>query len=79
MSWNQDRYGSSQQTPGDYVLRLGKFKGAKLRDIGDLTYLDWLLGQNWIREDLKKALQQWLNIPTNRRELEEQLEARSRR
>jgi len=43
----------------DPVIPFGKHEGSKASDI-DVEYLDWLLGQDWLFEDLKDQLQQHL-------------------
>lgn len=57
-------------------LPFGKFKGQPF-DACDLTYLDWLNGQDWFQEkfvDLQEKLTAYLNHPTIARELERELD-----
>ncbi len=43
----------------DPTIPFGKHKGSKASDI-DAEYLDWLMGQDWLFEDLRDQLQQHL-------------------
>lgn len=51
------------------VLPFGKFKG-KTFDQTDLHYLDWLIGQDFLRDPLKARLAAYLSHPTIKREVE---------
>ncbi len=57
----------------DYVLVFGKHKGKKLDGV-PLLYLDWLVGQDWLREETKEAINEYLSEPVIKRELEKELE-----
>ena len=45
----------------DFILPFGKFIGDSLSDLrnilGGLSYLDWLLSQDWLKGDLKLNLE----------------------
>lgn len=45
--------------PGDYILRFGKHKGCKLRDV-PTGYLDWMLGLDDLRADTREAIESYL-------------------
>lgn len=36
-------------------MPFGKYKGQDFSDI-PVAYLDWLIGQDWLKDDLKKAI-----------------------
>ena len=66
---------------GQTIMPLGKYKGQTLDAIGSdnegLRYLDWLRGQDWVRESLMEALDGYLDDPVIARELDDALEDRS--
>lgn len=70
---HQYDYGQQKIPPGDFVLRFGKFKGKRLRDVEDLACLDHYLKWDDLREEARDAISAWLKLPQNRDELEEQL------
>lgn len=63
----------SEPDPKDYVLLFGEHQGNALENI-PLKYLDWLIGQNWLRDDTRKIIEEYLNDPVIQRELESELE-----
>lgn len=55
-----------------YVLQFGKYKNISLGSV-PLTYLDWLIGQKWLKDPAKSAIEEYLNDPVIQRELESEL------
>ena len=57
----------SHSTLGSIALPFGKFKGISLDDIANtdrgLLYLDWLVGQTWLKGNLKADLTAYLKDP----------------
>jgi uncharacterized protein (DUF3820 family) len=57
-----------------YVMPLGKHQGKSIARIGSnregLLYLDWLVGQDWVRDNLRMVLETYLKHPAISRELE---------
>jgi uncharacterized protein (DUF3820 family) len=52
----------------DPVIPFGKHKGKYASDI-DVKYLDWLIGEDWLRPELKQQIEahlrtrpEWLNM-----------------
>jgi uncharacterized protein (DUF3820 family) len=47
------------ETAKGVVMPFGKHKGQTFEDIAndDVLYLDWLIGQDWLRGDLKECVQ----------------------
>lgn len=43
----------------DTVMPFGKHKGEELQDI-PVAYLDWLIGQDWLKPDLKETIEDHL-------------------
>jgi len=39
----------------DPILPFGKFKSQPCSD-ADVRYLDWLIGQDWLRDDLRQQI-----------------------
>lgn len=64
----------SKNWPDDYRLTFGKHKGETLDEV-PLKYLDWLLGQEWLFDDARKAISAYLKQPGNARALDRELEA----
>ena len=64
--------------PDQFEMPLGKYKGWTLDEIASedegLKYLDWLIGQEWVRDPLKGNLKEYLEQPAVARELERILE-----
>lgn len=56
------------------VLTFGKFRGRTFDDV-PLPYLDWLNGQEWLRDPLKSKVSAYLNHPLIDRELDKNLGA----
>lgn len=60
----------------------GKFSGKTLDAIGSthdgLLYLDWLVGQDWLFEDLKKNVKEFLQDPDVAKELKVAVENKSK-
>lgn len=44
-----------QELKDDYILHFGKYKGKKLNEVDD-SYLEWLLNQDFIKENVKKKI-----------------------
>lgn len=40
----------------DPIIPFGKHKGLHCSDI-DVSYLDWLIGQDWLRPELKEQIE----------------------
>lgn len=61
----------------EFVIKFGKYKGITLDAIAStddgLKYLDWLRGQAWLNDPLKKHVLNYLNDPTINKELEKLL------
>lgn len=57
----------------NYKLEFGKHKGKTLSEI-PLTYLDWLIGQDWLYESVKEKIENYLKTPSIQRELERELD-----
>lgn len=55
-----------------FKLPFGKYKD-KTFDETPLDYLDWLVGQNWLKPNFKEALGAYLTHPTIAKELEKEL------
>ena len=57
----------SHSTLGSIALPFGKYKGIALNDIANtdcgLLYLDWLVGQPWLKGNLKNDLTAYLKDP----------------
>ena len=57
----------SHTTLGSIALPFGKFKGMSLNDIAKsdrgLLYLDWLVGQPWLKGNLKADITAYLKDP----------------
>tara|TARA_R100000951_G_scaffold99711_1_gene90187 strand:+ start:601 stop:879 length:279 start_codon:yes stop_codon:yes gene_type:complete len=47
--------------PQQYIIHFGKYKGKKLSDCPD-DYLEWLRLQSWIKDNLKFALDELINV-----------------
>jgi hypothetical protein len=54
----------------DFVMPFGKYKDDKLGDIGDLLYLDYVLGFDDLFENTKKHIAGYLADPPVARELD---------
>jgi hypothetical protein len=56
------------------VMPLGKHKGETLDRIAEtdegLLYLDWIIGQSWVRPRLQEALSAYLDFAPIRRDLD---------
>ena len=57
----------SHTTLGSIAMPFGKFKGMALDDIAKsdrgLLYLDWLVGQPWLKGNLKADITAYLQDP----------------
>ena len=49
--------GYKQKPISDFVFYFGKYKGLKLKEV-PLSYLKWLLKQDWVKENLKEGIHQ---------------------
>ena len=62
------------------VLPFGKFRGQTIDHVAEsdagLLYLDWLIGQNWIRDGLRTALETYLGDPGIKGEIEKVMKVR---
>lgn len=67
---------------GETVIPFGMYKGKSLNQIASdnagLRYLDWLRGQEWLRDPLCEAIEEYLDDPVVSRELDQALEERER-
>ena len=54
------------------VIPFGEHKGERLDEV-PLKYLDWLLGQDWVFDDLKRKIRKYLEDPAIARELDREL------
>ena len=58
-----------------YVLKFGEHKDKTLDKAAEtdrgLLYLDWLNGQEWVKEPLKTHLRNYLTDPTIKKEVDE--------
>lgn len=65
------------------VMTIGQHKGKTIDKIAStdkgLRDLDWLLGQPWLFDDLKKAIACYLNHPPIAADLERALESKDAR
>lgn len=61
-------------SPGDQVLHFGKHAGRTLDQVAGtddgLAYLDWLVGQKWLRDPFKSTLEEYLSDESIQREIE---------
>lgn len=57
----------------EYILPFGKHVGKALDSIAStdegLLYLDWLIGQDWVRGQTREALTAYLGDPAIKKEL----------
>jgi uncharacterized protein (DUF3820 family) len=64
----------AERSPGKYVMPLGKYSGRTLDEIAvtdeGLRYLDWMVGQEWVRDPLRAALKTYLLLPAIARDLD---------
>lgn len=62
-------------------IPFGKYKGYSIERIGEsdegLLYLDWLVGQSWLKAELRRELESYLGQPTIRAEVQKLVEKRS--
>jgi uncharacterized protein (DUF3820 family) len=63
-----------ERSPGKYVMPLGKYGGRTLDEIAatdeGLRYLDWMIGQAWVRDPLRANLKAYLSLPAIARDLD---------
>lgn len=45
--------------PDDWIISFGQYKGRRISEI-PISYLDWLIGQHWLRPGLKKKVEKYL-------------------
>ena len=66
----EQRFEELGRTP----LHFGKFKGKTLAGLWEsdegLSYLDWLLGQDWLYEDFQERLEEFCKIERVAKEIE---------
>jgi uncharacterized protein (DUF3820 family) len=64
----------AERSPGKYVMPLGKYSGRTLDEIAatdkGLRYLDWMIGQEWVRDPLKANLKEYLALSAIARDLD---------
>ena len=53
---------------GNTELPFGKHEGERIRDV-PVSYLDWLIGQDWLDEDLREDVEAFLEDDPEWREL----------
>lgn len=62
------------RTACDFVLKFGQYKDQTIDKAAEsdagLKYLDWLRGQPWLKDPLKKHLETYLNDPSIKADLE---------
>ena len=62
------------------VIPFGKYKGRTIASVGrndeGLRYLDWLVGQPWLRQELKVQVEVYLHHPSVALGLEAALDGR---
>lgn len=58
-----------------YTLKFGKHKDEPLEEV-PVLYLDWLVGQHWLYDSVKKKIEDYLADPVVQRELNGMLEIR---
>ena len=46
---------------GDWVMPLGKYKNRRISEC-PVGYLDWLIGEEWLREGLKHKIEEYLEV-----------------
>jgi uncharacterized protein (DUF3820 family) len=52
----------------DPILPFGKHKGERCSDV-PVGYLDWLIGQDWLKPDLKQEIENHLETRTEWRRM----------
>ncbi len=57
----------------NYRIPFGDFKDRPLEEC-PLKYLDWLVGQTWLKDPAKETIESYLHDPVIKRELERQLD-----
>lgn len=50
---------TKEQQWDDWVLSFGKHKGRRISEC-PIEYLDWLIGEEWLRPGLKSKIEQFL-------------------
>ena len=62
-------------------IPFGKYKGQSIERIAEsdegLLYLDWLVGQSWLKAELRRELESYLGQPTIRAEVQKLVEEKS--
>lgn len=63
---------------GKRTIPFGKYKGRSIDQIAEsdegLLYLDWLIGQEWLKAELRRDLQAYLDQPTIKAEVKRLLD-----
>ena len=63
-----------------YIMRFGKYKDQALDEIAQtdegLLYLDWLLGQSWVRSGTREALETYLGDEAITKEVQAAMQRR---
>lgn len=67
----------TMEEAGSIVLPFGKFKDKSIDEVAStddgLKYLDWLLGQAWLRGDMKLGIEVYLSDEAVSRDLQDAL------
>lgn len=63
----------ADENVADFIVPFGAHQGKTLENI-PLGYLDWLIGQKWLKSDTKEIIEEYLSDPVIKRELEADLE-----
>tara|TARA_R100000388_G_scaffold94681_1_gene82745 strand:+ start:1223 stop:1492 length:270 start_codon:yes stop_codon:yes gene_type:complete len=54
-------YKQQEIDPEKYIFHFGKYKGKKLIDVEE-HYLNWLRNQDWVKNNLKTAINNYLSF-----------------
>ncbi len=64
---------SNNNCDSDFTMPFGKYTGIKLEEI-PLKYLDWLIGQDWLKDPVKMCVEEYMSNDTVQRELDSELD-----
>lgn len=66
-----------------YVIPFGKYRDQSVGQIGGddegLLYLDWLVGQRWLKDETREAIQAYIQFPANADAVEAAVERKKER